>query len=116
MGRGYEGTREDAMERGDRLWYRLLFSTGAKEYFRHGLIYPVTKREAIGRGFGVLVQKTGTYASFQPVPTAVFLVVHVCPNSQVQLHPSRNRLPCTTKAPFKIKRDAGTDVVVSWKS
>jgi len=37
-GRGYEGTGEDAMERGNRFWYRLLFSTGAKEYFRHRLI------------------------------------------------------------------------------
>ena len=67
-GRGYEGTGEgtgeDAMERGDRLWYWLLFSTGAKEYFRHRLIYPVTKREAIGRGFGVPVQK--------PVPMPPF--------------------------------------------
>ena len=63
-GRGYEGTGEDAMERGDRLWYRLLFSTGAKEYFRHQLIYPVMKRETIGRGFEVLVQK--------PVPMVLF--------------------------------------------
>ena len=46
-GRGYEGTGEDAMERGDRLWYRLLFSTSAKEYFRRRLIYPVTMRKAI---------------------------------------------------------------------
>ena len=52
------------MERGDRLWYRLLFSTGAKEYFRHRLIYPVMKREAIDRGSGVPVQK--------PVPMPLF--------------------------------------------
>ena len=55
---------EDAMERGDRLWYRLLFSTGAKEYFRHLLIYPVMKKEAIGCGFGVPVKK--------PVPMPLF--------------------------------------------
>ena len=53
------------MERGDRLWYRLLFSTGAKEYFRHRLIYPVTKREAIGRGFGYLcLFSTAAYGYF----------------------------------------------------
>jgi len=63
-GRGYEGTGEDAMERGNRFWYRLLFSTGAKEYFRHQLIYLVMKREAIGRGFGIPVQK--------PVPMSPF--------------------------------------------
>ena len=63
-GRGYEGMGVDAMEQGDSLWYRLLFSTGVKEYFRHRLIYPVMKREAIGRGFGVPVQK--------PVPMSLF--------------------------------------------
>ena len=70
-GRGYEGTGEDAMERGDRLWYRLLFSTGAKEYFRHRLIYPVTKREAKGLGFRyrfknryLYLLSTGAYGCF----------------------------------------------------
>ena len=43
---------------------------------RYWLFYPVPKARAIGTTFEVPVQKTGTKGQSQPVPMALFLVVH----------------------------------------